>query len=41
MGRNLSAGNNSNPLFQDGVIFASRSPKGEILDRFLKAAKLN
>lgn len=39
-GSNLSAGNNSNPLFQDGVIFASRSPKGEILGRFLKAAKL-
>ena len=32
--------NDSKPLFQDGVIFASKISKGEILGRFLKAAKL-
>ena len=40
-GNKLSEGDNdSNPLFQEGVIFASKIPKGEILGRFLKATKL-
>ncbi len=32
--------NDSKPLFQDGVIFASKISKGEILGRFLKATRL-
>lgn len=31
----------SNPIFQDGVIFAAKRPKGEILGKFLKFSKLN
>ena len=31
---------NGNSIFKDGVIFASRLPKGEILGRFLKETKL-
>ncbi len=32
---------NGNSMFQDGIIFASRIPKGEILGRFLERAKLH
>lgn len=37
----LETNNNNHPIFQDGVIFTARKPKGKILSKFLNLSKLN